>query len=114
MGMPEERVQPKSDTKRSSDVVRALRGVVDPEIGLDIVDLGLVYDVRVEGATAHVRMTLTTPSCPFGGQLARDAAEAIRKHVPEVTTVDVALVWDPPWSADRLSPHAKEILGWGS
>jgi metal-sulfur cluster biosynthetic enzyme len=94
------------------ELLRALREVVDPELGLDILDLGLVYDVRVDAGAAHVRMTMTTPSCPFGGQLARDAADAIRRRVPDLATVDVELVWEPPWTPDRLSPHAKEVLGW--
>lgn len=102
-----------SDAAGERAVIGALHTVVDPELGLDVVDLGLVYEVRLGASSVHVRMTMTTPSCPFGGELAREAAEAIRRDLPELGTVDVELVWEPPWTPDRLSPHAKELLGWG-
>jgi len=80
----------------------ALGEVVDPELGIDIVDLGLVYDVRVEAGTLVVDMTLTTPGCPVSEQLPAEAADALRRAMPE-RDVDVRVVWDPPWTPDRIT-----------
>lgn len=89
----------------------ALRLVIDPELGYNIVDLGLVYDVEVEnGGIAHVIMTTTTRGCPATSYLqdgARDAASA----VPAVESVDVNLTYDPPWTPDMMSVEAKQHLG---
>ncbi len=90
-----------------------LREVIDPEIGVNIVDLGLVYDVRLpaDGVVA-VRMTLTTPGCPLGGYL-DDAIHAVLWGAPGVTEVDVQIVWDPPWDPDQMmTDRAKRQLGW--
>lgn len=89
----------------------ALRGVIDPEIGLDVVELGLVYGVEVDGGQARVRLTMTTPACPLGEHIAADA-EARVGQVEGVTGVEIELVWDPPWTPERLSPSAKAMLGW--
>ncbi len=90
-----------------------LRDVIDPEIGINIVDLGLLYDIRLSGdGTAAVRMTLTTPGCPLGGYLT-DAIHDTLQDVPGVTGVDVQIVWDPPWDPDgMMSDWAKGQLGW--
>jgi len=91
--------------------VGALREVIDPEVGLNVVDLGLVYGVEVDGAAVHVRLTMTTPACPLGEHITRDAEERLRglEGVGEVT---VELVWEPAWSPDRMSPEGKAHLGW--
>ena len=91
-------------------VREALRDVVDPELGLNIVDLGLVYDVRVQGAHVEVDLSMTTPSCPLGEYIAGDARERLLA-VEGVTSVDVALVWEPPWSPARMSDAARHALG---
>lgn len=90
-----------------------LREVIDPEVGINIVDLGLVYEVRLSGdGVAMVRMTLTTPGCPLGGYL-DDAIRETLWGVPGVGDVDVRIVWDPPWDPDAMmSDWAKEQLGW--
>ncbi len=100
--------QPGPDTLRD-----LLRDVIDPEIGINIVDLGLLYDIRLSGdGTAAVRMTLTTPGCPLGGYLT-DAIHDTLQDVPGVTGVDVQIVWDPPWDPDgMMSDWAKSQLGW--
>lgn len=88
----------------------ALGTVYDPELGLDIVALGLVYDVRVEGDTVEVDMTLTTPGCPVSEQLPAEAEAAVRSAVPDAE-VRLDVVWDPPWTPERLTPLAREQLG---
>ena len=97
----------------TADRVRdALRHVLDPEVGINVVDLGLVYDVRVEDGNVSVAMTMTTPACPLGETLSEQAEAAIRQGVPGVKSVMVALVWDPPWRPSMMSDAAKEQLGW--
>ncbi|MDD5220879.1 MAG: metal-sulfur cluster assembly factor [Candidatus Bipolaricaulis sp.] len=92
-------------------VMAALRGVTDPELGISIVDLGLIYDVRLGDGRVDVDMTLTSSGCPMGRLIASDAEEAIRQALPGVD-VAVRVVWDPPWTADRLSADARRTLGY--
>jgi metal-sulfur cluster biosynthetic enzyme len=90
----------------------ALREVDDPEIGINIVDLGLVYGIDISSSGVHIKMTMTTPACPLHAYL-RDASEkAIRTHVPDVGTINIELVWDPPWDPAKMSAAAKHQLGW--
>jgi len=97
------------------DAVReALRSVEDAEAGMNIVDLGLVYGVEVAAAAVHVAMTMTTAACPIAETIVEQARSAIAKIVPPGTDVDVRLVWDPPWTPDRMTGVAKEYFGWGS
>lgn len=91
--------------------IDALRGVIDPEIGLDVVELGLVYGVDVDGRDVRVRLTMTTPACPLGEEIVRDAEDRLQA-IDGVGAVDVELVWDPPWSPERMSPAARKLLGW--
>ena len=95
---------------RRDTALGALAGVWDPELGLDIVALGLVYDVRVRGDRVEIDMTLTTPGCPVSEQLPGEAERAVRAALPEAEVV-VDVVWDPPWTPERLSPLALEQLG---
>lgn len=102
------------DGQASPDVLRELLGeVIDPEIGINIVDLGLVYDVRLSGdGVATVVMTLTTPGCPLGGYL-DDEIRQVLWGAPGVADVDVRIVWDPPWNPGQMmSEGAKQQLGW--
>jgi metal-sulfur cluster biosynthetic enzyme len=95
-----------------AEVVEALREVEDPELGMDIVELGLLYDVEVEGANVVVTHSLTSLGCPAGPMIQEgihDAAAA----VPGVEHVSVELTWDPPWTPERMSEDAKFILGFG-
>lgn len=95
------------------DAVReALRQVDDPEAGMNIVDLGLVYGVDVSGNTVHVDLTMTTAACPMAGMIVDQAHDAIAAMVPEGTAVDVQLVWDPPWTPDKMTGIAKGHFGW--
>lgn len=96
-----------------SRVRDALRKIVDPEVGIDIVELGLVYSIETTPGRVRVDMTMTTPSCPSGPQLRDEAAHAIRMALPEAREIDVRLVWEPLWTPDRMSASAKKRLGWG-
>ncbi|MBK6856002.1 MAG: metal-sulfur cluster assembly factor [Microthrixaceae bacterium] len=88
----------------------ALSKVWDPELGLDIVALGLVYDVIADETSVKVIMTLTTPGCPVSEQLPAEAEAAVRLAMPD-HDVQVELVWDPPWTPEMLTPMALERLG---
>jgi metal-sulfur cluster biosynthetic enzyme len=95
------------------DAVReALGRVEDPEAGMNIVDLGLVYAVEVAGGAVRVEMTMTTAACPMADMIVDQAREAIGALVPQGTPVDVRLVWDPPWTPDRMTGIAREHFGW--
>jgi metal-sulfur cluster biosynthetic enzyme len=103
----------REEESRREAALAALANVWDPELGLDVVSLGLVYDVRVAGDTVEVDMTLTTPGCPVSEQLPAEAEAAIRAALPRATVV-VNVVWDPPWTPERLSPVALQRLGYTS
>ena len=89
----------------------ALRGVYDPELYLDVVSLGLVYDVRAEGGTVVVEMTMTTPGCPASEVLPEMARAAIADAVEDAVPVEVRVVWDPPWSPAMIDQEAAAALG---
>lgn len=89
---------------------QALRGVWDPELGIDVVSLGLIYDVRVDETGLVVDMTLTTPGCPVSDQLPGDAAETLRRVLPQYP-VRVDIVWEPQWTPERMSHEALVALG---
>lgn len=89
----------------------ALENVIDPELGIDIVNLGLVYDAELnEEGTAIVTMTLTSMGCPMGPQIVANIKQELME-LPEVKDVDVNIVWNPPWSRDNMSRYAKMALG---
>lgn len=90
---------------------KALRAVKDPELGLNIIDIGLVYDVAVsEEGKAHVRMTLTSPGCPAGTEIMDDVRQTLA-DLEGVTAVEVELVWEPYWTPDRMDPRVRAFLG---
>ncbi|WP_221563794.1 MULTISPECIES: metal-sulfur cluster assembly factor [Bacillaceae] len=92
-------------------LMEALEEVEDPELGVDIVNLGLVYDVELdEEGMAKVTMTLTAMGCPLAGTIANDVRNALIDF-PEVKEVDVNIVWNPPWTKDKMSRYAKIALG---
>jgi metal-sulfur cluster biosynthetic enzyme len=96
-------------TVTREDVIEALRQVEDPELGMDIVDLGLLYDVEVAGEKVKVTHSLTSMGCPAGPMIQED----IHRVVADlgVDDVEIDLTWDPPWTPDRMSDDAKFILG---
>jgi metal-sulfur cluster biosynthetic enzyme len=92
------------------DVRNALKTVMDPELGLDLVVLGLVYDIEVEGGAVKATISLTSPMCPVAGQIVEDAKRAI-EGVEGVESADVQLTFDPPWTPERMSPLVRSSLG---
>ena len=95
-----------------NDVVEALHGVEDPELGMDIVELGLLYDVEVQGRRVKVIHSLTSMGCPAGPLIQQNVEETV-KAMPEVEDVQTELTWDPPWTPEKMSDDAKFILGFG-
>jgi metal-sulfur cluster biosynthetic enzyme len=94
------------------DVIEALHEVEDPELGMDIVELGLMYDVEVDGPKVKVIHSLTSMGCPAGPMI-QESIHDCAAALPGVEEVEVELVWDPPWTPDRMSDDAKFILGFG-
>jgi metal-sulfur cluster biosynthetic enzyme len=88
----------------------ALRKVKDPELNLNIVDLGLVYEVMVDGSDVQIDMTLTSPGCPAGPQITGDVERAV-KALPGVASVNLNIVWQPFWSPDRIEPRVRAYMG---
>jgi len=96
------------------EIRKALRLVLDPEVGLNIVDLGLVYGVEAHEGLVRIRLTMTSAGCPMHGMISQQAASAIRANVPGVREVEVELVWEPAWTPERMSSEARVMLGWDS
>ncbi|MCM5569037.1 metal-sulfur cluster assembly factor [Burkholderiaceae bacterium FT117] len=95
------------------DAVReALRQVDDPEAGMNIVDLGLVYGIDVSEDSVRVEMTMTTAACPMADMIVEAARRVVSELVPDTARVDIELVWDPPWTPDRMTGIAREHFGW--
>lgn len=92
------------------EVLKVLRNVMDPEIGMNIVDLGFIYGVDVEGKNVKVRMTLTNPGCPMYSMFTHEVEDALKMAFDGVK-VKVELVFDPPWSPERMSKDARKKLG---
>lgn len=92
------------------DVRTALREVTDPELGINIVDLGLVYGIRVDRPTVHVTMTMTSPACPLRDYIQTLVEEAVSTHVPGAERVVVEIVSDPPWSEEMMTDEARRQL----
>ena len=89
-----------------------LRQVIDPEVGVNIVDLGLVYRIETSAAGIRVEMTMTSPACPLGEMIVDEARAVLAAGLPGSGEPDVALVWNPPWEPSMMSDRAKESLGW--
>lgn len=94
----------------AEDIWERLRFCYDPEIPLNIVDLGLIYKVELDEGKVQVEMTLTAQGCPSHTEISRDVKMALL-NVPGVTDVDVRVVWDPPWGPQRITPEGRKKLG---
>jgi metal-sulfur cluster biosynthetic enzyme len=94
------------------EVIEALHAVEDPELGMDIVDLGLLYDVEVDGSKVKVIHSLTSMGCPAGPMIQEDI-QNVAAAVEGVDEVEIELTWEPPWTPDKMSDDAKFILGFG-
>ena len=93
------------------EVNDALSNVIDPELGLDFVELGLVYDVEIDGGTVNITFTLTTPACPIGPQVSEQMREFVGQ-LQGIEKVHPKMVFDPPWSPEMMSEDAKFALGY--
>ena len=94
------------------EILRALRAVIDPELGIDVVSLGLIYGAERDGSTAKVTMTMTSPACPMGSMLMDDAREVVETTVHGIEHADVELVFEPQWTPERMSDEARRTLGY--
>ena len=90
-------------------VLEALSNVYDPEIPIDIVNLGLIYGVEIDGGNVRIEMTMTAPGCPVSGQIAGESRLLV-EEIPGVESVDIELVWDPPWDPSKMSEEAQQSL----
>jgi len=95
-----------------TQVYEALKQCYDPEIPVNVVDLGLIYDVKIIEEWVGVKMTLTTPGCGMSGIIAQDIKNRVLR-LPGVKEADVRIVWEPAWTPERMSPEAKKRLGFG-
>lgn len=99
-----------SQVPTEKDVQKALKTVKDPELGIDLVSLGLIYDIEVEGGDVKAIMSLTSPMCPVAGEIVEQARQAILT-VEGVETANVELTFDPPWTPERMPPLIRASLG---
>jgi FeS assembly SUF system protein len=97
--------------EREAAIVKQLKNIYDPEIPMNIVDLGLIYGLDWKDDSVNLRMTLTAPGCPVAGILAEEIKAALEK-VPNVKSATVEMIWDPPWTPDRMSEFAKRQFGY--
>lgn len=93
------------------DILDCLQDVMDPEVGLSVVDLGLVYQASRTEDGITVALTLTTRACPLGEMILEDARERLARRFPEAPGIAVDLVWSPLWTPDRIMPRGQELLG---
>lgn len=89
-----------------------LRQVIDPEVGINIVDLGLVYLIEVVPEHLRIDLTMTSPACPMGEMIADEARAALAAALPDACRPDIRLVWEPPWNASMMSADSKRHFGW--
>lgn len=93
-------------------VLAAIKAVIDPELGINIVDLGLIYSVDIEGdGRITITMTLTTPGCPLHASFAQEIERVLWQSIPDLSGVSVELVWQPPWDPMMISPEGRALLG---
>jgi metal-sulfur cluster biosynthetic enzyme len=105
-------VHHREDAMQTPETIRkALRGVKDPELNLNIVDIGLVYDIAIdEGGLVHVKMTLTSPGCPAGPEIVGDVKRTV-EDLEGVTSAQVEIVWEPYWTPERMDPRIRAFMG---
>jgi len=93
------------------DILAALKTVIDPELGINIVDLGLVYAAVRTATGINIELTVTTPACPLGEMMTEEIKLVLRDRFPDLSDVRVEIVWDPPWSPDLMSEESRRQLG---
>ncbi len=104
--------QPQKPQLNSDTVLEAMRSVIDPELGVNVVDLGLVYSAEASDGGVRIVMTMTTPACPLHTYIRESAEGVLRRRFADLRSVSVEIVWDPPWSPAMMSAEAKKQLGW--
>ena len=93
-------------------ILETLKNVIDPEIGVNIVDLGLVYQVEIRPDEVYIKLTMTSPACPLHGIITKNMDDVLRQNFPDLGKMTIEIVWDPPWSPEMMSNTAKQKLGW--
>lgn len=93
-------------------ILDRLRQVIDPEVGINIVNLGLIYGIEVSRELISIRMTMTSPACPMGEMILDDIDRVLDAALPPDVRIDLALVWDPPWTPEHMKGSAREHFGW--
>lgn len=101
-----------TETVTADDVRDTLMFVIDPEVNVNVVDLGLIYNVELHGTTVVITMTLTTPGCPLHDTIEEAIRRVIETRHPQITEIRTDLVWDPPWDTEMISDAGKRALGW--
>ena len=110
--MEEQRFDYEGPPELLPEVVQSLEKVVDPEVALNIVDVGLVYGVVVKDGRMDVRITMTSAACPVTDIIVDDVENALDDAMPPDLKIHVELVWEPPWTPQRMSPRARAFMGW--
>ncbi|SDB92398.1 metal-sulfur cluster assembly factor [Paraburkholderia lycopersici] len=105
------RIKP-DDTNEEREIREALRSVIDPEVGVNIVDLGLVYGIARRADGLKIDITMTSPACPMSQMVIDEVRAVAEEMVSDDTTVEVELVWDPAWAPAMMSEPARQVLGW--
>lgn len=95
----------------NDDILAALKTVIDPELGINIVDLGLVYAAVRTATGINIKLTMTTPACPLGEMMSEEIKMVLRDRFPDLPDVRVEIVWDPPWSPELMSEESRRQLG---
>lgn len=90
----------------------ALRKVIDPEAGIDVVELGLVYRIEARSDAVEIDLTMTSPTCPMGEMIEEEARQAVAGVLPAGVSADLRIVWEPPWSPERMTERARRHFGW--
>ncbi len=98
------------ETPQEKAVWAALKTVMDPEVGIDIVEMGMVYSVAVTDNRAEIEITMTSPSCPLHVSITNEARQAVARALPSLAGVDVQVVWEPAWTPERMSDTARKML----
>jgi metal-sulfur cluster biosynthetic enzyme len=112
-GTGTETPEPEQSQEHPTELVyELLHEVIDPEVGVNIVDLGLIYGVQVSAPVVQVRMTLTTPGCPLSGYMRDSIEQVLTGSLRGITATDVDIVWDPAWGPEMMTDEAKRQLGW--
>jgi metal-sulfur cluster biosynthetic enzyme len=95
----------------NEDILAALKAVIDPELGINIVDQGLVYHAARDASGINIALTMTTPACPLGEMMSEEIKLVLRDRFPDTPDVRVELVWDPPWSPELMNEESRRQLG---